>query len=75
MHTFGKYTQLRFLNRFEIASRGNGLRQLLSERAVTTNRERDRRQTQGIKLVVEFQHMRNRSVEPLSQFLDFITYS
>jgi len=27
------------------------------------------------KLVVEFQHMRNHSVEPLSQFLDFITYS
>ena len=52
MDTFGKYTQLRFVNRFEIASRGNGLRQLLSERAVTTNRERDRRQTQGIKLVV-----------------------
>ena len=75
MHTFGKYTQLRFLNRFEIASRGNGLRQLFSERAVTTNRERDRRQAQGIKLVVEFQHMRNRSVEPLSQFLDFMTYS
>lgn len=27
------------------------------------------------KLVIEFQHMRNHSVEPLSQFLDFITYS
>lgn len=27
------------------------------------------------KLVIEFQHMRNHSVEPLAQFLDFITYS
>lgn len=27
------------------------------------------------KLVLEFQHMRNHSVAPLSQFLDFITYS
>lgn len=25
-------------------------------------------------LVVEFQHMRNQSVEPLSNFLDYITY-
>lgn len=27
------------------------------------------------KLVIEFQHMRNHAVEPLSTFLDFITYS
>jgi V-type H+-transporting ATPase subunit d len=27
------------------------------------------------KLVIEFQHLRNHSVEPLSTFLDFITYS
>ncbi|XP_013389769.1 V-type proton ATPase subunit d 1 [Lingula anatina] len=27
------------------------------------------------KLVVEFQHMRNHAVEPLSTFLDYITYS
>lgn len=27
------------------------------------------------KLVIEFQHMRNQAVEPLSTFLDFITYS
>jgi len=27
------------------------------------------------KLVVEFQHMRNQSVEPLATFLDYITYS
>lgn len=27
------------------------------------------------KLVVEFQHLRNQAVEPLSTFLDFITYS
>lgn len=27
------------------------------------------------KLVVEFQHMRNQAVEPLSTFLDYITYS
>lgn len=26
------------------------------------------------KLVIEFQHMRNHAVEPLSNFLDFITY-
>ena len=34
MHTFGKYTQLRFLNRFDIAYRGNGLRQLFRERVL-----------------------------------------
>ena len=27
------------------------------------------------KLVIEFQHMRNHAVEPLSTFLDYITYS
>ncbi|KAL1516136.1 hypothetical protein ABEB36_000057 [Hypothenemus hampei] len=27
------------------------------------------------KLVIEFEHMRNQAVEPLSTFLDFITYS
>lgn len=27
------------------------------------------------KLVIEFQHLRNQAVEPLSTFLDFITYS
>lgn len=27
------------------------------------------------KLVIEFQHIRNHAVEPLSTFLDFITYS
>ncbi|KAG8260707.1 hypothetical protein J6590_090925 [Homalodisca vitripennis] len=27
------------------------------------------------KLVIEFQHLRNHAVEPLSTFLDFITYS
>ncbi|KAG8233194.1 hypothetical protein J437_LFUL008957 [Ladona fulva] len=27
------------------------------------------------KLVIEFQHMRNQAVEPLSTFLDYITYS
>lgn len=27
------------------------------------------------KLVIEFQHMRNHAVEPLSTFMDFITYS
>ena len=26
------------------------------------------------KLVMEFHHLRNQSVEPLSTFLDFITY-
>lgn len=27
------------------------------------------------KLVIEFQHIRNQSVQPLSKFLDFVTYS